>query len=192
LKHRAEAKRRRAERDILFPLGLNSVSFITRQGEMSDSFIHQISSELVNYKLPRMAVIFCGVDRRGQHIYVVHDGAIGCHDAIGFASIGVGARHANSQFMFQSHSPRSSIAETLLLAYIAKKRAEIAPGVGTETDIFFVGPTVGSYSVTIHPDLLKKLEGRNIIQKEQRAQTKARSEMSSYVQKAPRRRCGRC
>ena len=140
LKHRGEAKRRRAERDILFPLGLTSESFVAQQQSMADSFIRQVSADLVNYQLPRMSVIICGVDTKGHHIYVVHDNDMGCYDAIGFASIGIGARHANSQFMFQGHTPASPMAETMLLAYVAKKRAEVAPGVGIETDIFFFGP----------------------------------------------------
>lgn len=130
IKHRSDAKRRRAERDILFPLGLDSESFITKQHAMSDSFIRQISSDLVNYQLPQMSIIFCGVDTKGHHIYVVHDNDIGCYDGIGFASIGIGARHANAQFMLQGHTPFSPLPETMLLAYLAKKRAEIAPGVG--------------------------------------------------------------
>jgi len=185
LKHRNEAKRRRAERDVLFPLGLDSQTFINKQNTTSASFIRQITSELVNYKLPGMSVIFCGADPKGQHIYVVHDNDIGCYDDIGFASIGIGARHANSQFMFQGHNPNSPLAETLLLAYIAKKRAEVAPGVGTETDIFFVGPALGSYSPTLHEELRKKLqvEYGKILNNEKQAHKRARSEMNIYVKK---------
>ena len=45
LKHRGEAKRRRAERDILFPLGLTSESFVAQQQSMADSFIRQVSAD---------------------------------------------------------------------------------------------------------------------------------------------------
>jgi len=183
LKHRNEAKRRRAERDILFPLGLDSQNFITKQHTMSDSFIRQISLDLVNYQMPQMSIIVCGVDTRGHHIYVVHDNDIGCYDGIGFASIGIGARHANSQFMLQGHTPHSSFAETMLLAYLAKKRAEIAPGVGTETDIFFFGPQLGSFNPAIDEALLAKLETeyKKIANSEKQQLVESKLEISSYV-----------
>lgn len=144
----------------------------------------------MNYRLPRLATIFCGVDTTGQHIYVTHDSDVGCYDAIGFASIGIGARHANSQFMFQGHTPRSPLAETLLLTYIAKKRAEVAPGVGSETDIFLIGPTLGSYTSSLNDELIKKLAGvyANILKRERKEQDRAKLEMSSYVGKSKQTR----
>jgi hypothetical protein len=42
--------------------------------------------------------------------------------------------------MLAGHSPFSSSPETLLLTYLAKKRSEIAPGVGKGTDMFIIGP----------------------------------------------------
>jgi hypothetical protein len=138
---------------------------------MADSFVRQVSADLVNYQLARTAVIFCGVDTKGQHIYVVHDNDIGCYDKIGFACIGSGSRHANSQFMLQGHTPASSLAETMLLGYLAKKRSEVAPGVGPDTDIFFFGPQLGSFSPTLHDDLRNKLEAEygKIIQQEKKS-----------------------
>lgn len=185
LKHRNEAKRRRAERDILFPLGLTTDSFIAQQHSMADLFIRQVSADLVNYPLPSMSVIFCGVDTKGSHIYLVHDNDLGCYDAIGFASIGIGARHANSQFMFQGHTPASPMAETLLLAYMAKKRAEVAPGVGTETDIFFFGSRLGSFSGGLHEELTKKLEREydKISEQEKRQLAELKLEVSKHVER---------
>jgi hypothetical protein len=46
--------------------------------------------------------------------------------------------------MFAGHSRHKPYPETLLLLHRAKKRAEAAPGVGKVTDMFFVGPVIGT------------------------------------------------
>jgi hypothetical protein len=126
-----------ATNQILAPLGLDHTTFITRQREMSDGFISDITSAIVNLQAG-VETIFAGLDDTGAHIYKVDDSGMTCCDSVGFAAIGSGARHAESQFMLANHSRNSSIVDTLLLTYIAKKRSEVAPGVGEETDIFFI------------------------------------------------------
>jgi hypothetical protein len=74
----------------------------------------------------------------------VDDGRVSCNDGIGFAAIGIGARHAESQIMLNKHSWNSPSVDSALLGYIAKKRSEVAPGVGEGTDVFTIGPVVGS------------------------------------------------
>ncbi len=183
LKFRNEAKRRRAERDILLPLGLTSESFINRQHEMNGDFITAISNQLINYSLPLLSVIFCGYDKIGSHIYVIHDNDIGCYNGIGYAAIGSGASHANSQFMLHGHSTRSTTADTIFVTYLAKKRAEIAPGVGIDTDTLLL--TSLGVSATWNADLIKKveLEYQRMIKREGSAQSKAKGEIGVYVQR---------
>jgi hypothetical protein len=124
-----------------------------------------------------------GVDTTGGHIYVCDNGTITCQDAVGFASIGIGYWHANSQFMFGGHTKYKAMPETLLMTYFAKKRAEVAPGVGAQTDMLMIGPELGSY-ITIGEEPLQTLE-----QIWQKAQTKrkelekeAQEEINKYVQ----------
>ena|SRR5271166_2577045 len=93
----------------------------------------------------------------GAHIYAAYNSDITCLDAIGFAAIGIGSRHANSEFMFAKHTIQRALPETLRLLHWAKKRAEVAPGVGTGTDMFMIGPTLGSATM-IGDHVLKKLE----------------------------------
>ena len=74
-------------------------------------------------------------------IFVVRDGYLSCEDVVGFASVGSGSRHAESQMMLARHAWNADLDPTLLTTYLAKKRAEVAPGVGTETDMFMItGP----------------------------------------------------
>jgi hypothetical protein len=101
--------------------------------------------------MPAIEAIVSGVDGIGAHIYVVNNSEVTCRDAIGFAAIGAGYWHANSQFMFAGHNRNRPLAETLLLTYAAKRRAEVAPGVGIGTDMFSIGPTPGTYAAIIEP-----------------------------------------
>jgi hypothetical protein len=148
---------REAETDILSPLGLTAETFITRQREMEPSFIRQVATELLNHSAPSIGAIITGIDESGVHIYVVVNGNIDCNDKVGFASVGIGANHANSEFMFAGHTHDRPYPETLLLTYTAKKRAEVAPGVGEATDMFFIGTSLGSFTKITQP-LIDKLE----------------------------------
>lgn len=173
---------KRAENTILTPLGLNNESFISKQHEMSQEFIKTISNELLSYKLPYIGAILTGIDNEGAHIYVIHGDQLNCMDGIGFVSIGAGARHADSQFMLARHSYNSPLPETLLLTYSAKKRSEVSPGVGIETDMFMIGPTLGSLTY-LNQDVMKKLddEYKRLIKSENKSFNKAKVEVTRYI-----------
>src|ERR1700722_15759798 len=150
-KHFKKAKRTRTESAILDPIGLDYDSFITRQQELSSELVDKLATEVLNFEMSEIGTIVTGVDPTGPHIYVVSNRGVACRDSVGFAAIGAGYWHANSQFMFAGHARSKPIPQTLLLAYAAKKRAEVAPGVGEATDMFWIGPAVGiSFPVGDH------------------------------------------
>lgn len=140
-----EQRTKAAESKFLIPLGLTRTSYIERQGALSVSLLEKLAAELVAFSLPMTSGIFAGVDESGPHLYVVSNGEIFCHDIVAFAAIGMGAYHANSHLMFSKHSRATNLARALALTYTAKKRAEVAPGVGSETDMFMIGDAIGSY-----------------------------------------------
>jgi hypothetical protein len=177
------AKRKRSERAVLAPLGLTHDSFVSRQSEMIDSFVRMVSTELINFSMPPVATIITGSDPTGTHIYVVTDGDIECVDKVGFAAIGIGRWHANSQFMFAQHDGSKPFPETLLLTFAAKKRAEVSPGVGEGTDMFSIGQALGSY-VRIRPDIIGSLEKmyKRTKAANQKAIEKSNEEVRQYVQ----------
>ena len=92
----SDIRRRKAEKRILHPLGLDSNTYISRQKEMSPELVSKVANELVNFELPVVEVIFSGIDTSGGHLYIVRDGSVTCEDQIGFAVIGIGYSHANS------------------------------------------------------------------------------------------------
>lgn len=143
----AAFRSKQAEQAVLAPLGLDLKSFIDRQREMTSEFTNRIADELYGKKVGVDAIV-AGVDATGAHIYVVNDpGHAMRNDDIGFAAIGWGQPHAESQFMFMRYSNWWNWARAMLLTYIAKKRAEVAPGVGSETDMFSIGPGLDGYSL---------------------------------------------
>jgi len=135
----ADYRREAAAAAVLSPLGLDTQSFLDRQNSLDQQLVRTLSSQLQNEKI-NGRVIVTGMDDSGGHIYEIRDpGRTVVYDSIGFAAIGGGQWHAESQFMFAGHTAKAGFQETLFLAYTAKKRAEVAPGVGSATDMFVIG-----------------------------------------------------
>lgn len=190
---RNEMRNRLAEQTFLIPLGLTHQTFLDRMSSLDAALVSRIAEDLINFKLPSMSVIIAGVDPGGSHIYEVHDGESGCFNTIGYAAIGAGARHARAHFMLANQSNAMSATETLWNTYMAKKRSEVAPGVGEQTNIGMVGPQLG-YSVTFsdpkNPILTKQLEQvyKKTIRMEKKARETAAKEMVEYVEKLEKER----
>ena len=133
----AEYRRRKAERALLTPLGLTSYSLATQQLNA----LPTLKEEMRNYRIGVEAIV-TGVDTTGAHVYTIaHPGQAHCNDFDGYSAIGIGGGHADSEFMFAGYTNKWSFARTLLLAYWAKKRAQAAPEVGENTDLFFIDDT---------------------------------------------------
>lgn len=140
-----EVRLRRATRRILAPLGLTPETFVAKQKQMAVEIVNKLTTEMLNYEMPETDAILAGVDQTGAQIYVARDGAISCESVVGFAAIGAGSQHAESQLMFARYTKTHKGSRGLYLAYAAKRRAEIAPGVGPDTDMFVIGPQLGSH-----------------------------------------------
>jgi len=137
-----------AEAEILAPLNLTSESFFNRQTLLGPELSAQIISQLQEYYIRSGlwrtfgGAILIGADENGGvgagHIYKIEYGRSVKLDRIGFAAAGAGQWHAESQFMFSRYTTEWDFPEALSLLITAKKRAEVAPGVGTETDIVLI------------------------------------------------------
>jgi 20S proteasome alpha/beta subunit len=90
------------------------------------------------------SAIICGVDSLGAHIYVFGNESVNdfpaCFDAQGFACIGGGDQIAQGQLKEHRHNPAIHYQETLVTVHQAKKKAEMADGVGGGTDMFLITP----------------------------------------------------
>jgi hypothetical protein len=141
----AEYRFLKAERQVLSPLGLDREQFLEHQATLASELVLQIAEGLADCKLD-IETIITGVDSAGAHIYVIRDpGVAEYSNSVGFAAIGIGQWHALSQFMFARFTARESVERTMLLMFYAKRRAEVAPSVGSATDMFSIGPEPAGY-----------------------------------------------
>ena len=147
---------KQAETLYLSPIGLDRDSFITRQNEMSPTFISDITRQMQNHRVDAEAIV-CGIDNIGTHIlHVDCDGFCTYQNDRSFVSIGIGYHHANSWLMAEGYSDTWSMRQAIFAVYAAKKRGEAAPGVGKATDVHLI--TKMGVSLLI-PDLFGRLEG---------------------------------
>ncbi len=132
-------KRRQAEDLYLAPLGMNTDTFIAQQRELSESFVDRVTRQIQNYKGEDVEALIVGSDGENAHIYAVDTrGMISCLNDVGFAAIGIGAWHAKSRLMQAGYVNTVTFAPALSAVLAAKKAAEVAPGVGTDTDIHII------------------------------------------------------
>lgn len=142
----SDIKRHRAEHAILKPLGLTTKAFLEQQSSMEDETVKSMTNALLDFGMPSTATLVTGVDATGAHIFVIYDGVPMQADSVGFAAIGIGGRHAESQMMIAQYAPSMEPWAAMMLVHLAKSRAEVAPGVGPDTDMFVIGPELGTYS----------------------------------------------
>jgi 20S proteasome alpha/beta subunit len=146
----ANLRRLRAERRHLWPLGLSMWTFLSNQTNLSPDASSRLADLLESERLNSSAII-AGADQFGAHIYVVRDpGEARCHDLDGWAVIGSGHRHADLQFIVEKYHPRWELVDAFLMTYLAKKKADITPGVGAATDLFWITP--GDQYSLLEPD----------------------------------------
>lgn len=186
IKHWNEARFRRAEHEVLAPLGLTRKTYLEKIVSFPPAVIDRVMKSMSDARVPGVEVIIAGVDRRfgkpAPSIYHVADGYAICADQTAFAAIGTGARHAESQFMLAKYSSHTGNGEALLLAYSAKRSAEVAPGVGTDTDILVIGPDTGQH-FELPADLKSKVEVeyQDIVKKEREARMDGYKEIDSFL-----------
>lgn len=84
--------------------------------------------------------LITGTDDEGSHIYTVRFDVESCRTNDGYAAIGIGGWHAESQFMFANYVPAWNYTDAAFLVYKAKKRAEVAEGISPETDLLVILP----------------------------------------------------
>lgn len=176
-------QRRRAANSFFAPYGLDVESYIAKQKSMSDGFVTWVSQEIEAIR-ERIGdpVLFCGVDATGAHIIQCDGNRLAVCDSFAFAAIGSGGDHAESQFMLANHTRFASIAETILLTYVAKKRSEVAQGVGEQTDMFVISGTPAGYFY-VTAEQFEKLDAvyRTLEQEQSKAFDRAKAKITKYV-----------
>jgi 20S proteasome alpha/beta subunit len=134
-----EEKKRRAEDSILKHRGLSFGDIYS--GRIPIELLVRLDGEIDEMRI-ELEVLVCGVDSSGGHIYYIRDAPVGmrmgmidCFDSLGYMAIGSGSPHAVTTFITCSCTPYLPLRHALFIVYDAKKAAEVAPGVGKDTDI---------------------------------------------------------
>jgi len=158
------AKAKRIEEEILRPHGFNSFGdFHEKSQRLHDAIIMQLNEAIRRHSLD-LVLLVAGVDDKGGHLWIVSDpGSDACFDAVGFCCPGVGQRHTDPVFALYRYSSAISPKEALLIAYEAKKRAEMAGGIGLTTDATIISED-GIKEIV--PETLQELEEIHRDQKE--------------------------
>lgn len=169
----------KAEEKFFKPLGLTVASFLKSQRSLDNTIVLRLSRQLegANYGL---RIVVAGVDTTGAHIHCIFDpGSSECFDSIGYCSIGSGERHADSTLIVNDYNMALSLKKALYLMYEAKKRAELAPGVGKSyTDISIVTDS-GIKNLTT-----QQMEALQIVfDKHNEVELSCRQEMESLIEK---------
>jgi hypothetical protein len=122
----------------LAPIGLDHDSFITNQKDMSPQLVSELTAKLQRFRLDIEAIVVGFSGPQWVRLFVIGSDCISvCNDDVGFAAIGIGAWHAKSHFMFSGYAADTAkFVDAVYNTYAAKKRAEVAPHVGDQTDIY--------------------------------------------------------
>lgn len=149
-------RRNRVEANYLNPLGLDFHTFHQDQRLLDSTLVQKLSKEMLGENSDLgIEILIAGVDiSGGAQIYIIDDpGQIESRNNLGFASIGVGRVHADPIFMFEKYMRTETLYKSIFLTYVAKRAAEVAPGVGQLTDMFLI--TIGQQVVEVPPDIMK-------------------------------------
>jgi 20S proteasome alpha/beta subunit len=155
-------KRRKAEDLYLAPLGLNTDTLLVQTKEMSDSVTNALLERMQSHRGDDVEALLLGMSQPVgarqplAQIYTIDsDGVVNCCDDVGFAAIGIGGWHARSRMMQSGYTNTFRFSAALAVLYAAKKAAEIAPGVGRDTDIQMMTRDGG---FPLWPEMQTKLE----------------------------------
>lgn len=133
----ADLRREQLQTDVFGPRGMSMQNFYAGQ---QTQLVNQLALGLDNIASSfnyGVDLLIAGVDDEGAHLYAVANPGGSSQDfqQIGFTAIGSGQVHALQSMIGFSHTGMKGLRETIFSVYASKRRAEVAPGVGKDTDI---------------------------------------------------------
>jgi hypothetical protein len=181
----AEQRRRIAEATYLHPLGLTTETFLRTQRDMDPETVQLLLDQLQKSRILATAIVAGITPPTGRvQVYVVSDPGVAHLQISGFGVAGIGAWHARSEFTFAKYDATWPLERATFMVYRAKKKAEAAPGVGVETDMFFITLQPPS-AVKVSDEMIAALDG--VYQRFRRAEgrivEKAEGEVTAYVRR---------
>jgi 20S proteasome alpha/beta subunit len=146
-----------AEAQILLPRGLTLATYYGKHQQLLSQVTESLDQALASFD-PEVELIVAGVDSSGGHLFTVSNpgGSPECHDVIGTVAIGSGEIHAVQSMIGFGHAAIQPVKDTVFHVFASKRRAELAPGVGRDTDLMVLRP---GGAVHLSDKALAKLSG---------------------------------
>jgi len=134
-----ELRNKRIEDEILWArAGIRTFDEYHRKQQMlHESVVLDLNDRIRRYDLD-VQLVLVGVDDRAHIVHVTNPGMWRSYDNLGYCTIGMGDRHADNVFAWYRYSSATPLNEALYIAFEAKKKAELAGGVGPTTDAVIV------------------------------------------------------
>ncbi len=133
------ARQNTMEEVYLKPRGLTLERFIKEQKDLNQQLVLALDNSVATDNQSfGVAFIVAGIDNADGNAYIYgifHPGTMSLMNVTGFCTIGIGDVHAMNSFIGNRYSTKFSLREALYYVYEAKKKSEVAPGVGQMTDI---------------------------------------------------------
>ncbi len=124
--------------EILRRNGLSSFEeYQRKQKILHDSMILEINDAVKKYDLG-LTLMLVGVDNEAHILHIGNPGAWRSFDNLGYCTVGMGERHADNVFAWYRYSRNMPLRQALHIAFEAKKKAEVAGGVGQASDIMII------------------------------------------------------
>lgn len=103
--------------------------------QMAFTIDQQVMEANLNVQL-----LIAGVDDSGAHLFQIENpgGTFRDFESIGFSAIGSGTLHALQSIIGFGHTPARGLYDTVFGVFVSKRRAQVAPGVGKDTDLYIV------------------------------------------------------
>lgn len=146
--------------DVFQPRSMNINDFYN--GGIQQRLLPQIAGQLdmvvAEYDFG-VALLMAGVDDTGAHLFSIGNpgGSFNDHAQIGYHAIGSGWLHAIQSMISFGHTSQRDLNETIYAVYASKRRAEVAPGVGLDTDMMIISEAGNQKLTTPQLEKLKKL-----------------------------------
>ena len=119
--------------------GLDLQSYYNHHQRLNPGVVQMIDQTMKQFN-PGVDFIVAGKSAESCHIYSINNPAITtCHDAIGFVAVGSGSPHAIYSLIGSEYKKSMNKEKVGKLVKKAKENSEVAPGVGKETSIVFIG-----------------------------------------------------
>ncbi len=136
--HYQNVRKQHIIRHELEPRGLTIDSYYQGHQRLNQTIVMMIDNALTKSN-PRTELVIAGFGESSCNVFsIINPGDLFCHDAIGFVAVGSGGPHAVYS-LIESGYKKSMDAKTVYdLVEKAKRRSEVAPGVGRGTEIISV------------------------------------------------------